>query len=142
MKNKVIALLVVGIVVLTGCNSKKRSEEIKTYSYQEKSVVLNNKIKSKLGDWVVEGTVCYGLVILVDTKGIVQKGAPVKSKVVSFSADSIKMKSLETVNLSQVKGCKKMGLSRGDSWWETEGELFKTKAEAEAYLKEKGWQEK
>lgn len=142
MKNKIIALLVLGIVILTGCSSKKRSEEIKTYNYQEKSVVLNDKIKTRLGDWVVEGTVCYGLVVLVNAEGKVQKGAPVKSKVVSFSADSIKMKSLETVNLSPVKGCKKMGISRGESWWETEGDLFKTKAEAVAFLKEKGWLEK
>jgi hypothetical protein len=142
MKKELIVLLTVGIIILSGCNTKKRSEEIKNYTYEEKSAVLNDRIKSQMGDWLVEGTVCYGLVVLVDLQGKVLQGAPVKSKVISFSADSIKMKSLETVNVAPVKGCKKMGITKGQIWWESQGELFKTKAEAEAFLKDKGWLEK
>jgi len=141
MKKQLTALLALGIICLAGCTNKNRSEEIKNYSYQEKSAVLNEKIKLKVGDWVQEGTVCYGLVTLVNIDREVLKGAPVKSKIMVFSADSIKMKALETVNLSPVKGCKKMGISRGETWWETEGELFKTKEEANVYLKGKGWLE-
>jgi len=139
MKKQLLTLMALGIICLAGCNTKNRSDEIKNYTFQEKSTILNNKMKTKVGEWVEEGTVCYGLVVLVDTHGKILKGAPVKSKVVTFSADSIKMKALETVNMSEIPGCKKMGLSKGETWWETEGDLFKTKEEAETFLKGKGW---
>jgi hypothetical protein len=57
--------------------------------------------------------------------------------VVKVSETLIKMKALETVSLAEVKGCTKMGLAKGDLWEEKEGDLFQTKEEAIAYLKEK-----
>jgi hypothetical protein len=138
MKKQAFILFITLIICFGGCRSKNRSEEIKNYAYPVKTATLNEKMTVKVGDWVEEGTVCYGLVVLVTTEGKQMRGLPVKSKVVSFTADSIKMKALESVNLSPVKGCKKMGLARGETWWETEGDLFKTKEEAEAFLKSKG----
>jgi len=139
MKKTVFISLLICASVILSCNSKKRSDEIKNYTYQEKTPTLNENLKGKLGDWVSEGTVCYGLVVIIDGKGKVVKGLPVKAKVISLKTDSIKMKALERVNLAEVKGCTKMGLAKGETWWETEGDLFKTEAEALAYLKEKGW---
>jgi hypothetical protein len=139
MKKPLIYFVLLAVLLLAGCKSGKKSEEIRNYTYQENSVPVNSKIQNKVGDWVTEGTVCYGLIVLVDTHGKIQRGLPIKSKVVLINSDSLKMKAMENVSLAAIKGCKKMGLSRGDYWWENEGELFKTKGEAEAYLKKKGW---
>ena len=138
MKKQAFILCLVLFIGMAGCQSKNRSEEIKNYAYQVKTATLNEKMQLKVGDWVKEGIVCYGLVVLVNAEGVPLRGLPVKSKIVSISADSLKMKSLENVSLSPVKGCKKMGLSKGEIWWEKDGDLFKTKEEAEAFLKSKG----
>jgi hypothetical protein len=138
MKKQEFILLLALFICMGGCHSKNRSEEIKNYAYQVKTATLNEKMQLKVGDWVKEGIVCYGLVVLVNAEGEQLRGLPVRSKVVSVSPDSLKMKSLENVSLSPVKGCKKMGLSKGEIWWEKDGDLFKTKEEAEAFLKSKG----
>ena len=62
-------------------------------------------------------------------------GKPVKAKVIAINNNEIKMKSLENVSLMEVQGCSKMGLSKGETWLEADGDLFKTKEEALAYLK-------
>jgi hypothetical protein len=139
MNKGVIISLLLAVILMAECKSGNRSEEIRNYAYQENSVPVNGKINKKAGDWVAEGTVCYGLITLVNTQGIILRGIPVKAKVVRIKSDSLKMKTLESASLAAVKGCTKMGLSRGETWWETEGDLFKTKEEAEAYLKKKGW---
>jgi hypothetical protein len=139
MKKRTFILIMALFISIAGCHTKNRSEEIKNYAYQEKTVTVSEKMHGKAGAWVEEGTVCYGLVVLVNEEGTIQRGLPVKSKVIVISPDSIKMKSMENISLSPVKGCKKMGLQKGEIWWETQGELFKTKEEAEAHLRAKGW---
>ncbi len=61
-----------------------------------------------------------------------------KAKVTTILSDSIKMKALEAVSLAEVKGCTKMGLAKGETWWETEGDLFKTREEALKWLGDRG----
>jgi hypothetical protein len=139
MKKQTFILFMALLFCVGGCSTKNRSEEIKNYAFKGKTAALSDKMHQKIGAWVEEGIVCYGLVVLVNAEGKILRGLPVKSKVVSFTSDSLKMKALENVSLAEIKGCKKMGLSQGNIWWETQGELFKTKAEAEAYLKAKGW---
>jgi len=139
MKNSLLILLLIGAIITGGCNSRKRSDEIKNYTYQEQTTELSEQLSGKVGSWVQEGTVCYGLVASIDAKGKVQKGLPVKSKVLTIKSDSLKMKALESVSLAEVKGCTKLGIAKGDTWWETEGDLFKTKEEAVAFLKKNGW---
>ena len=134
-------LLIFGIFFLPGCNTGKKSDEIKNYSWQEEKALLNPELQARLGSWVEEGTVCWGLVVTVDKNGTIHRGLPVKAKVISFQKDSIKMKALEMVNLAQIKGCTKMGLAKGETWWEEDGDLFKTKEEAVSYLRRKGWLE-
>jgi hypothetical protein len=139
MKKLTFILIIALVFCLESCHTKNRSEEIKNYTFSVTTVNPGEKTNNKVGAWVKEGTICYGLVVLVNTDGKIQRGMPVKSKVVSISPDSLKMKALENVSVAAVKGCKKMGLSKGDIWWESQGDLFKTKEEAEAYLKSKGW---
>jgi hypothetical protein len=139
MRRTAFILLLCVITLFSACNSGKKSDEIKNYVYKEPSAVMNKKLTSKVGDWVQEGTVCYGLVVGVNSQGKVLKGLPVKAKVITMKTDSFKMKALENVSLSLVKGCTKKGISKGEFWWETEGDLFKTKEEAVAFLTGKGW---
>ncbi|HNU77907.1 MAG: hypothetical protein WBK43_02285 [Prolixibacteraceae bacterium] len=133
----ILLLLLCVLFLAASCGKKKRSEEIKNYAYQEESVELNPQLKAKL-DWIKEGTVCYGLVVGIQKDGTFTRGLPVKSKVLAFTKDSIKMKALEAVSIGEVEGCARMGLKRGETWWESEGDLFRTKEEAEEWLAERG----
>jgi hypothetical protein len=139
MKNRVLPLLILCMFFSSGCNSRKKSDEIKNYAYQQETSVLNTVLQARLGNWVKEGTVCWGLIVQVDLNGTVMKGLPVKAKVISLAKDSIRMKALEMVSLVEVKGCTRMGLAKGETWWEKDGDLFKTKEEAVSFLKKKGW---
>ncbi len=137
-----LLLVLLLALLLAGCQSKKRSEEVKNYAYQEENgsgSTSGAPVRMESKPWVEEGVVCYGLVVGIDDHGRIQHGLPIKARVLELRPDSAKMKALETVSLAQVKGCSKMGLTKGDTWWEVEGDLFKTREEATAWLKERGW---
>jgi hypothetical protein len=138
MKNLISILTLVSIVALSACNSKNKSDEIANYAYEEKTAELNKELQNKVGDWIAKGSVCYGLVVAVDGSGTPKHGKPVKAKVVRISDDEIKMKALEKINIGPKEGCSEMGISKGETWMEKDGELFQTKDEAVTYLKDKG----
>ena len=132
----VIALFVV--VAISGCNSDGESSEEATYDYEGPSTELNAELRSKIGDWAVNGVECYGVLVAIDGTGIPQYGLPIKAKIVKIKANKIKMKAVESVNMGPKEGCSKMGMSYGESWWEIEGDIFQTLEEAEAYLSKQG----
>lgn len=123
------------ILILIGCNESNKPTNDETYQYVEETIELNDYLKQKIGDWAEKGVICYGIVALQNTDGTLKYGKPVKSKILRIKTDSIKMKSLEKINLAEKKGCDKIGISYGDTWWESEGDIFKTRDEAEAFLK-------
>lgn len=125
------------VLIFFGCSNKKRASEVANYTYTEKTTEVKSSTLKIAGDWVKEGAECYGLLVAVDKEGRQIHGKPIKAKVIKISENEIKMKALETVSLAEVKGCTKMGLAKGDSWDEKEGDLFQTKEEALAFLKEK-----
>ncbi len=133
-----ILLLLGFLILLAGCGSKKKSDEIKNYKYDPGTAVMNPQLQAKLGSWVKEGTVCYAVVITINKDKVMLDGIPVKAKVVTIRSDSIKMKALEAVTLADIPECTKLGLVKGESWWEKDGDLFKTKEEAENWLKDRG----
>lgn len=129
------SLLTISIfALLISCNSNKKANSDEVYEYVEQSTELNEHLAARVGDWIEEGLTCYGILALVDAKGVIQEGQVIKAKVVRIKSDSIKMKSLESINLREVEGCDKLGISNGETWWEEEGDLFKTKEEAEEFL--------
>lgn len=134
-----LALLI--ILPILSCNQTKPSDATKETAYTLKSdslIQLNDKINSRIGSWVEKGVECYGIVIVNFPDGRTI-GKSVKCKVISIKPDRIKMKTIESVSLMESEGCNKLGLAYGDTWWETEGDLYKTKEEADNYLREKGW---
>lgn len=135
MKHLFSILIFLAISVFVGCNSSNKPNAGETYQYVEETAELSDALKQKIGDWAKEGVICYGIVALQDTDGSLVFGKPVKAKIMRIKPDSLKMKSLGNVNLSENEGCDKIGISYGDKWWETEGDIFKTKEEAEDYLK-------
>lgn len=136
MKKKQILFLIAGIVLLiVSCNPGKKSDEVANYVYEEKTTVANHGLNKELGPWVKEDVICYGLVVVIDSTGTLKKGKPVKAKVVELAPNGVRMKALENVGLLEIKGCPKNGISRGEIWLETEGDLFQTKEGAETYLK-------
>jgi hypothetical protein len=135
MKKFAGILILTVIVSLVGCNSNKKSEEIAGYATPAKAG--QSAPAKPLAAWVKEGITCYGIVVSVDKEGNPIIGMPVKSKVVSIKGGEVKMKALETVNVSEVKGCTKMGLKKNETWIEKEGDLFQTKEDAINFLKEK-----
>lgn len=89
-------------------------------------------------EWVEKGAECYGIVLLTYQDGR-KTGRAVKSKVMSVRTDKVKMKAIESINFNDAVGCDKLGMSYGETWWETEGDIFKTKQEAEDYIARKNW---
>ncbi|MCA1740882.1 MAG: hypothetical protein LC630_00105 [Bacteroidales bacterium] len=101
-------------------------------------VSLNSELQAKLGSWLKKDVECYGIVVGYFSDGSTL-GKSVKCRVVAIKSDKIKMKTIESVSLLPGEGCDKMGLAYGDTWWEEEGDIFKTREEAESYLSDKGW---
>ncbi|MCK3683400.1 hypothetical protein [Maribellus sp. YY47] len=136
MKYPVVLLSLIITLSITSChNASKKSEEIASYTYKEEKVEMNSKLRANIPQWVKEGTICYGLVVQVDGNDNPVKGKPVKAKVVQMGRDAIKMKALETVSLVEVEGCTKMGISKGETWDENEGDLYLSFEEAVDALK-------
>ena len=134
MKHLFLIITLSVFILFISCNSSHKSNPDEIYEYVEETVELNDFLKQRIGDWAEEGVICYGIIVLQNSDGIIINGASVKSKILIIKSDSIKMKSLEDINLSEVAGCDKLGISRGTTWWETEGDLFKNREEAEAFL--------
>ncbi len=140
MKKMKFALLILATLLVVSCkNGKKDGNEV-IYEYEEEVSEMSPEMKALFGDWVEQGVVCYGVVVSVDANRTPIIGKPVKSKVLLIKSDGVKMKALESVSVAEGEksGCSKMGLSKGETWLETEGDLFKTKEEAEAFLRERG----
>jgi len=141
MKN-IFTLLTLSVFLFTftDCNSgrnKVANSQDSSYEYVEKKEELTGVLKQKIGDWAKEGKICYGVVVTTDSKGKAGYGKPVKAKIIKIESSRIKMKSLEDLNLGEAKGCSKLSFSSGETWWETDGDLFKTREEAINFLKKK-----
>jgi hypothetical protein len=140
---KYLLLSVIALIAmtLTFCRQSETSPVDRDSSLVEKKDSLNTIAGSanpKIGEWVQKGVECYGIVIVnfADGRTI---GKAVKCKVMALKPDKVKMKTIESVSLMESEGCDKLGLAYGDTWWELEGDIFKTKEEADKYLVGKGW---
>lgn len=133
----IISLIFLGQVA---CKSGKESGNEVIYEYEEEVAELNPELKSKIGDWVEEGAVCYGCVVSLDENKKPISGKSVKAKIIRIKTDGLKMKALENVSVGEGEhqGCTKLGISRGETWVETDGELFLTREEAEQFLSKMG----
>jgi len=140
MKKLNVTLLFMVLLIISACGGKKTDGNEVIYEYNEETVELNPEVKAHLGDWVKPGVVCYGVVVSVDADKTPILGKPVKAKVLLIKNDGVKMKALEnvTVGVGEKQGCSKLGISEGETWVETEGDLFKTREEAETFLANKG----
>jgi hypothetical protein len=140
MRKLNLLLILTALIIFSACNKSRESGNEVMYEYEEEIGKLSPALKARIGSWAEEGAVCYGCVVAIDGNGNQINGKPVKAKILSFNADSIKMKALENVSVAEgvAEGCSKMGISRGETWWETEGDIFQSQNEAEAYLREKG----
>jgi len=140
MKKLYYLLLLSASVLLFSCKSGKESGNEVMYEYEESASDLNPELKKKIGDWAREGVVCYGCVVAVDGNRIPLSGKVVKAKIVTIKPDSLKMKALESVTVGEgeKEGCTKLGIAKGETWWETDGELFLEKEAAETFLRDKG----
>ncbi|MGV8095890.1 MAG: hypothetical protein AB2L24_28905 [Mangrovibacterium sp.] len=126
--------IIILATALSACQSGDRSKELGQYSYEDDDQILNESLKAKVGGWIEEGVTCYGILILQDENGLPKKLKEVKAKVVLLQSDKIKMKSLENITLAPVEGCNKLGIRKGETWWETEGDLFQSKEEAVSFI--------
>ncbi|MCY1719149.1 hypothetical protein OU798_02280 [Prolixibacteraceae bacterium Z1-6] len=136
MKNQILIVSFVLALFLSGCNSSKKTDEVASYSYEEEKVEMSAELKAKMPDWVEEGKICYGLVVQITEDNVPVKGKAIKAKVVQIGEDAVKMKALETVSLMEVEGCSKMGISKGETWDENDGDFYLTREEAINRLKE------
>lgn len=134
MKNlRTILVSIAIIVVFQACNSTSKSKEIEKYAYSEAKTELNEMLNKKVGSWIKEGMECYGIIMLRSPEGKIQAIKDIQAVVLIIQNDKIKMKALETVSLAPKAGCTKMGISKGETWWEEDGDLFQTREEAIAF---------
>ena len=136
MKNQYLSIIFFSLIFLFSCNSQKKSNEVASYQYEEEKVEMSAELRSITPEWVVEGKICYGLVVQIDKNKKPIKGKVVKAKVIQIQKDAIKMKALESVSLVEIEGCTKMGLNKGDTWDEKDGDFYLTKEDAINALKE------
>ncbi len=136
MKKLANILVLLTSIILFSCNSSKKSDEVASYKYKEEKVEMSNELKAKIPDWVEEGKICYGIVVQVDSKSHeARKGKPVRAKVVQINANSVTMKALETVSLVQSTSCDQQRISKGQTWEESDGDLYLSLEEAIEALK-------
>jgi len=139
-KLTLLLMIAISVMMITYCGQtdKKAVNNEASPSIKSDTTVSGTTVQNpKIGEWVQKGVECYGIVIMeMKDKTI---GKSVKCKVMIVKPDQVKMKTIEGVSLMESLGCDKIGLSYGDTWWETQGDIFKTREEADNYLKEKGW---
>ncbi len=136
---KLVLLIILGTsLCIISCNSSKNSEEIASYTYQEKEIAMSDAFLVKIPSWVEEGKICYGLVVQVTKENKPVSGKPVKAKVVQIDENSVKMKALETVILFEGTDRNLKGINKGQVWDEKEGDLFLTSDEAVEMLENMG----
>lgn len=134
---KIIAILF-GLAILftlTQCHSGSGSKNPNANTYEIADVKLNDILEKKVGSWIKEGSECYGVIMITNPDGSVNTVKEVKAVVLIIQNDKIKMKALEEVSLAPKAGCKKLSIDKGETWWETEGDLFLTREEAIAFAK-------
>jgi hypothetical protein len=134
MKNVPTIITFVVFILAVSCSGKKEPEVV--YEYQEKTYELSDELQEKIGSWAEEGMSCYGILALVDKEGVIQEGSVIRARILRFNGDSVKMRSLESKQLREVEGCDQMGISRGETWWETAGDIYRTEEDAQAQLDE------
>jgi len=134
-KLRIFIFAVISIYIFQACTPKKKSKEIEQYKNTDTKVQLNEKLQQKVGSWIREGMDCYGIVIAADQDGSIRSIKEIKAEVVLLRNDKIKMKALEKVSLAPKAGCNKMNILKGDTWWEEEGDLFRTQEEARKFIK-------
>jgi hypothetical protein len=134
MKNVQTLIAFFAMILVVSCSGKKEPEVV--YEYQEKTYELSDELQQKIGSWAEEGMSCFGILALVDKEGVIQEGSVIRARILRFNGDSVKMRSLESKQLREVEGCDQMGISRGETWWETAGDIYRTEEEAQAQLDE------
>jgi hypothetical protein len=138
-----IFLFAILLSFLTNCNnSPKPKQVVQSPAAVEEEGKLNDALNKKIGSWAREGVECYGLVVLTNSKQVIQTGKSVKTVIVRINSDSLKVKVLEDVSLGQKKDCNLLGVTVGYTFWESDGDLFQTREEADNFLKSKGWEYK
>lgn len=128
--------ILIPLIILSffSCKNKSKSKEIADYKYSSE-IQLNETLQKRVGSWIKEGDICYGILAATDTDGEIVRARLIKAKVSVIRTDAIKMRALESVTIAPQNGCTKMGLEKGDTWWEKEGDLFQTKEEAFEFAK-------
>lgn len=137
---RIIYLLVI-ICLINACRSTPKEDYLENdskYYIGNGQSDLSAEKNKKIGEWVKIGVECYGIQV-VKQKGGGAIGQPVKCKVLSINNNGVKCEVLADAPIFENLGCNKIGLRKGETWWETDGELFKTRELALKELKEKGW---
>ncbi len=90
-------------------------------------------------DWVERGEYCYTIAVFVLPDGTTL-GRPLHARIVVVAEDQVRLRAMENISLGDREGCEAMGVTYGETWWGSDPEeVFRSKEEAENYLKEKGW---
>ena len=135
MRQLILIIAVIFLMLnISGCSQGDKSKILEKYKYDESIGVPTELVRNKIGVWVKEGVICYGIVVVHDESGKPVRVREVRAKVISIEPNKIRMRSLENITMAQVKGCNKYSITVGEDWDELEGDLFQTKEEAIKFI--------
>jgi hypothetical protein len=130
---KYFALIIASVLLLiyiSGCGYSDKSKILENYKYEESISAPIARIPKNPGPWVKEGILCYGIVVVFNENKKPLRVKEFHAKVINIEPDKIRMRSLENIKMSQVKGCNKFCIKEGEDWDEADGDIFQTKEEA------------
>ena len=140
-KSNYLFVVLISLILTASCGSSTEGDGVRASDTSRTisgSVSLNQDLHAKVGSWLKKDVECYGIIVGYFADGSTL-GKSVKCRVVAVKSDKIKMKTIESVSLLPGEGCDKMGLAYGDTWWEEDGDIFRTREEAEDFIESKGW---
>lgn len=127
-------LSIVLIIVIFGCRNRPRIESPlvpANYFVLEEVTSLPDSVKNKFPDWVEPGVKCFGIVSLIDSLGEFDTfGFAVPCQVMSYHVNGVRCKVIRNVYPYESYGCQVIGIRKGETWMETDGDLFQTEKDA------------
>lgn len=141
---KLVPTIILGLsfFLLFGCSPKSEDKKPslidETLFFLNENQDLNDSIKVKFPSWLKNGIECYGFVKIINDKGNVS-AYPIRCKVIAILRGGVKCRILENTRYFEEISCKKFDVKAGATWYEQDGELYKSRSDVEKAIKSKNY---
>lgn len=140
LRNFTLLFLLSIILLFSGCKKKINEPTIvdETLFFFNPDQELSQEIKSKFPDWIKKDVECYSYAKLLNDKQNVS-AYPIKCKITGILRSGVKCRVIENTSYFDELQCGRYDVKTGTIWFETKGDLFLTKEEAIAKIKQQGY---